>query len=322
MSWQDEAMSAIRSHVPAGSRLLVAVSGGPDSVALAHFLRLQPYPFLIGHIDHQLRKGSARDAQFVRRLSREWDVPCVVKRVPVKAYAHAHHVGLEEAARDVRYRELAAMAKRLHCSAILTAHTADDQSETVLMNFLRGAGPVGLSGMPITRRLHHASPLPLVRPFLGVRRKHILMYLRTYSLSWRNDPTNDSQRFARNRIRHTELPYLEKLNPGLRERLTQTADIFRQEEDFWNPQVVREWRKTVRKSRQGFTVVLPRLLGYHKALSRRILRRVLPGSSFQDIEQVFQLARSPEEKGWLKFPGGWHVRRQRQRLVMLQKRTG
>ena len=102
MSWQDEAASAIRSHVPAGSRLLVAVSGGPDSVALAHFLRRQPYALIIGHLDHQLRKGSARDAQFVRQLARLWDIPCLVKRANVQAYAKKHRLGVEEAAREVR----------------------------------------------------------------------------------------------------------------------------------------------------------------------------------------------------------------------------
>jgi tRNA(Ile)-lysidine synthase len=300
----------------------VAVSGGPDSVALLHAVKGMPFSVVIGHVDHQLRKKSGQDARFVERLARRWDLSCLVKRENVRAYARGHRLGLEEAAREVRYRALAAMAKKTKCTAILTAHTADDQSETVLMNFLRGSGTTGLSGMAVQRGLNHGSALVLIRPLLGVRRKQILSYLRSHSLSYRLDPTNKSLAFARNRIRHSTLPYLERRSPGLRERLSHSADLFRQEEDFWNAQVSRVLGKTVLRNGERFTVVLPRLLGYHKALSRRILRHVLPGSSFQDIEQVYQLARSPEEAGLLELPGPWRVRRKKKTLTIMHKRSG
>ncbi len=305
-----------------GNRLLVAVSGGPDSVALAHFLRGQPYSLIIGHVDHQLRKGSALDARFVKRLAQEWDIPCRVKRMNVKAYAKTHGQGLEEAARTLRYQALAAMAKKSRCVAVVTAHTADDQAETVLMNFLRGSGPTGMAGMPARRSLGDAWETIIVRPFLNVKKNQIMRYLESHSLHWRKDPSNAWQLFARNRIRHSTLPYLEKLSPGLSARLLQTADIFRHEENFWGDRLMRELPKTVQKDGQRFTVVLPRLLGYHKALSRRILRHVLPGLSFQDIEQVLQLARSPKGTAWLKLPGKWCVRREKNKLVVLQTRVG
>ena len=149
-----------------------------------------------------------------------------------------------------------------------------------------------------------------------------MLYLQRHSLSYRLDPTNNSLRFARNRIRHVALPYLEKLHPGLADRLLQTADIFRIEEDFWGRRLARELRKTVRRNGPRSTVVLPQLLGYHKAFSRRILRHVLPGSSFQDIEQVLQLARSPQRMAWLELPGHWRVRREKDKLVVVHKRMG
>ena len=298
------------------------MSGGPDSVALAHFLRGQPYAVVIGHVDHQLRQGSAGDARFVEQLARRWDIPFRTTRVDVKAYARNHSMGIEEAARDVRYRELGAMARRGRCAAILTAHTANDQAETVLMNFLRGSGPTGLAGIPAERTLGGEKGVRLVRPFLHVQKREIQRYLKEAGVACRQDPTNASLRFSRNRIRHITLPYLEKLAPGLSERLAQTADIFRHEEDFWDTRVMsRQLRKTVRKNGQRFTVVLPQLLGYHKALSRRILRRVLPGLSFQDIEQVLTLARSPQKKAWLKFPGHSWVKRENHKLVIIRKRT-
>src|SRR5438552_4157264 len=189
MLWQERAAGTLASHIPAGSRVLAAVSGGPDSVALAHFLRRQPYFLRIGHVDHALRRNSAQDARFVKRLAHEWDIPYIGKRVHVRAYAKTHRIGLEEAARALRYESLTAMAERAKCTALVTAHTADDQAETVMMNFLRGAGTTGLSGMASARRLDRHRGVLLVRPFLRVQKQKILNYLKTHKLSYRRDPT-------------------------------------------------------------------------------------------------------------------------------------
>jgi tRNA(Ile)-lysidine synthase len=284
MSWQEQASLTLRSCISPGAKVLVAVSGGPDSVALAHFMRSQPYALCLGHVDHHLRKNSARDARFVQQLARSWDLSFRMQRVEVSNVAKKSGVGLEEAARYLRYQALGAMAKKERSAAILTAHTANDQSETVLMNFLRGTGASGLAGIPTARPLDAKHHVPLVRPFLAVRRGQIMRYIRDHSLVYQVDSTNASMRFFRNRIRHSVLPYLERVSPGLGERLLQTAEIFRQEEDFWKVQVGREWPKAVRRNAKGMTVVLPQLLGYHKALGRRILRHVFPGYSFRDIE--------------------------------------
>src|SRR6187399_2916230 len=104
MSWENDAAVILRTHVPLGSKLLVAVSGGPDSVALAHFLCGQPYELVLGHVDHALRRSSRADARFVAQLARKWDLPLEQKRVPVRAFARLAHQGIEEAARTVRYQ--------------------------------------------------------------------------------------------------------------------------------------------------------------------------------------------------------------------------
>jgi len=321
-NFESQAGQALRAHVPVGARLLVAVSGGPDSVALAHMLRGQPYSLVIGHINHRLRQGSARDARFVQRLARAWDIPFRSKTIDVKAYAKTHRLGIEEAARNVRYRALTAMAGQERCAAIVTAHTASDQAETVLMNFLRGSGATGLAGMPAARKSSGEKGIPILRPLLGLTRSRIMQYLSRHALAFRQDPSNRSLRFARNRIRHMTLPSLEKRYPGLSSRMVQTADILRVEEEFWRALVLRELPKTVRKDGQRIAVVLPRLLRYHKALSRRILRHILPGLSFQDIEQVLALARSPGSSGGLKLSGPWSVRRRAHTLVAVRKRNG
>ncbi len=257
-----------------GSRLLVAISGGPDSVALAHWLRRLPYDLVLAHIDHQIRKNSATDARFVQKLAQKWDIPCVVTRANAPAYAQKHKQSLEEAARNVRYAALSQMARRFHCPFIVTAHTANDQAETVLMNFLRGTGPKGLCGIPASRLLAKGGGR-VIRPLLHVQRDEIDLYLQQHSIPYRTDPSNRQTVFTRNWIRRQLLPSLEMKFPGLGARLSQMADIFSQEEDFW---------QNALSGKPSKQIDLANLFRYHKAASRRKWRLKNPGLSFQAVE--------------------------------------
>jgi len=269
----DRLAKNLKGTVEPGSKLLVAVSGGPDSVALAHLLKKLPYSLVIGHIDHRLRKGSARDARFVAALANQWDIPFAHTVVSVRTFAERHRMGLEEAARMLRYQALSAMARKYRCRFIVTGHTANDQAETVLMNFMRGAGSKGLAGIPPKRLLTRS--IAVIRPLLFAHRSEIMLYLKTNSLPWRTDPTNQDRDFTRNWIRHGLLPHLDKKFPGLSMRLIQMADIFREEEDFWTRL---SQQKTLKR------IDLAGLFRYHKALVRRKMRLSHPGLSFQDVE--------------------------------------
>jgi tRNA(Ile)-lysidine synthase len=185
-----------------------------------------PYRLFAGHVDHGLRPGSGADARFVQRLSARWDVPCQVVKVPVRSFARQKKQTLEEAARTLRYRALGRLAARWNCRAVLTAHTADDQVETVFMNVLRGTGPRGLAGMPFARPLHARSRILLMRPLLAARRTSLRNYLREHKLEWREDPTNQDPQFTRNYLRLSVLPTLETRFPGLAQRLLRMAAIF------------------------------------------------------------------------------------------------
>jgi len=211
-----------------GSRLLVAVSGGADSVALLHALRSQPYRLFVGHVDHQLRKNSHRDARFVQALADQWDIPCRIVKVDVKARKKQHDETWEEAARYLRYNALQHLAQRWKCQAVVTAHTADDQIETILMNVFRGAGPAGLSGMPENRPLHARSAIRLWRPLLQTRRTELRNYLSQHKLKWKEDASNKNQHFTRNYLRLSVLPLLERRFPGIGARLLKMAKIFRE----------------------------------------------------------------------------------------------
>jgi tRNA(Ile)-lysidine synthase len=314
MNLQKRLQARMRQLISSRARLLCAVSGGPDSVVLAHLLKQASFPLVLGHVDHGIRKNSSQDARFVAGLAKRWQLPYETVRVSVPAHAARASLGLEEAARELRYKALLKMAHAAGCTAVVTAHTADDQAETVLMNFLRGAGPTGLAGIPPVRDL--APGVRLLRPLLNTSRQEVLAYAQVEGLAFRIDPTNRSLRFTRNRIRNRLLPLLEKEQPGLKQRLVQMGDIFREEQSLWAQNIQREFNKTVRYNNKKITVDLTRLLGYHRALGRRILRHLLTGISFQDTERVFHLALSPMGNLPVQLSGGLRVERKGSELII------
>jgi len=230
--------------------VVVAVSGGADSVALLHVLqRLAPVWHLtlhVVHVNHNLRPESGDDAHFVAQLAERWQVPFHGERLAPSALTTSSE-GIEAAGRRARYRfftEVAlTVAPPTQIPIIALAHHADDQAETLLLHLVRGSGLRGLGGMrwvssrrvgdlwpdaPINRQ---EQQLQLVRPFLGVQRVALLRYLRTAGLTWREDSTNADPRFVRNRLRHTVLPTLLAINPNVVHTLVRTAEILQQEAD-------------------------------------------------------------------------------------------
>ncbi len=217
-----------------GKSVLVAVSGGADSVALLRgLLQLQSATNLtlrVAHLNHQLRGSEAdADADWVRVLCERCSICCDIETVPVRALAERSRRGLEETARDARYDFLRSTAARHHCDVVATAHTADDQAETVLHHILRGTGLTGLRGMEWSRSLEDSMPpsstLRLIRPMLSIWRTDIEQFLTELGQDFRNDATNQDVSLTRNRLRHELLPQLEReFNPGVREHLCQLAE--------------------------------------------------------------------------------------------------
>jgi tRNA(Ile)-lysidine synthase len=210
-------LRTIREHslLARGERVLVAVSGGPDSTALLHgLLALAPRLEIVVQaacVDHGLRQESADEAARVEQRCRALAVPCAVLKVDV-AQARRAHVSAQEAARIVRLAALQDTAKQLDCNRIALGHTADDQAETVLFRILRGTGLSGLAGIPYQRD-------SFVRPLLDVRRAELLAYLGKREIAYVSDPSNANRRYARSRIRHDILPMLARENPRVVESL-------------------------------------------------------------------------------------------------------
>lgn len=203
--------------------VLLAVSGGADSVALlramATLKRRGPGRLYAAHLNHQLRGAdSEADEAFVVHLCSTLKIHCEVGHVSADRLTAAPGDGLEAAARQVRYEFLRQTAERLGARYIVTAHTADDQAETILHRILRGTGLTGLAGMPRARVLSPACTL--IRPLLGIRRTELLGYLADLRQPFRSDLSNDDRRFTRNRIRHELLPKLAAdFNPNVVEAL-------------------------------------------------------------------------------------------------------
>jgi tRNA(Ile)-lysidine synthase len=264
---RDFAAHLDRSRLLEGDRhLLVALSGGLDSLVLLHLLRFtQPrFTLTAAHFDHAMRTDSASDAGWVRGLCAAWHVPLVDARAPQPPVSEA-------AARDMRYAFLERCAATTAADAILTAHHADDQAETVLFRMLRGTGPAGLRGIPPRRGI-------ITRPLLPFHREELLAYARRVGLTWREDSSNRSARFARNRIRHEILPVMEAVRPGAARRLARLAGRMAEAESAWHGVVKEAAEGAVVHSEEG-VVELARdlLLGYHPHVRARVLRFLLHG---------------------------------------------
>lgn len=201
-------------------KVIVALSGGADSVALLHILLSLHYECMAAHCNFHLRgEESERDEQFVRSLCGEWRVPLHVRQFDTEAYARANRLSIEMAARDLRYAWFRELAAREQAKAVAVAHHADDQAETVLMNLVRGAGLRGMCGMPVRNGL-------VVRPLLCCTRQGIEDYLRTKQIPFVTDSTNTQTDYKRNKFRHIVLPMLEQINPGIRQTLAEERDHF------------------------------------------------------------------------------------------------
>ncbi|GEJ57171.1 tRNA lysidine(34) synthetase TilS [Anaeromyxobacter diazotrophicus] len=250
-----------RALVPPGASVLVALSGGPDSTALLRALAaLRGAGELAAlhacHVDHQLRAGSAADADFCAATCDALRVPLLRRAVEVGARG-----GLQEAARRARYRALAGAAEACGAAWIATGHTLTDQAETVLLRLLRGAGARGLAGIPARRGR-------FVRPLLDRTRREVLDYLAASGAAFLSDPSNASPRFLRNRVRHELAPLLESLAPGAARRLARVADLLRDDDRALE-------RAARRLAPRGATAVeAGRLAAAPLAVQRRAVRRL------------------------------------------------
>lgn len=250
------------------AHLLVALSGGADSVVLLHLLRFAAGDLGLrlsaAHFDHATRPDSAADARWCAGLCGAWEIPFLAARAD-------RPLSTEEQARDARYAFLRAARDQAGATHLATAHHADDQAETVLFRVLRGTGISGLAGIP-----EHDAETGIVRPLLPFWRAELRRYARAHRLRWRPDSTNLLPDPARNRIRLDLLPRIEKsVASGARRALVRLAALARDEERAWERVIEKEMQGLARDDQGGLVLVRARLAGYDSAVGARLLRAAL-----------------------------------------------
>lgn len=287
--------------------VVIAVSGGPDSTALAHVLarsnQANPATLVLAHLDHSIRSDSPSDVDHVRSLATSLGTRFEFASADIPFLAKAKRLNLEAAGRIARYEFLSNVANQYGASLILTGHSADDQLETFLMRFLRGSGTRGLSAMPASGPLPLQSPPPgilLARPLIYCRRSQIKEYISRHRLDPIIDPSNDDTDFLRNKLRATVIPALTSASESIYDKASATVDILRAEADLIDELTLQALHKTstvqngVRAFDQAPWSELPLALR-RSTLRQAVSERIAPGTdiSFASIEQ----ARSVAEQG-------------------------
>jgi len=321
--------------------IVVAVSGGPDSMALLHFMlewakragrvrsggacETTTPRIVAAHVNHGLRGAeSDEDAAFVRTRAEAWGAEAVVRAASLPERARTRAAGgaaVEADARRARYAALREIAAACGADRVLTAHTADDQAETLLLRLVRGAGLRGLAGMAPMARVQGVR---VVRPLLAISREQVLAYVERHEIPYRRDATNDETAAARNYVRHEIVPRLEaRLNPATREALLRAAATFREANDDLERRASRVYRRLLlERDASKISLDAEGLLLYSKLLQTYVFRRAVRelNGNLRDVSSVHlralhELAKSHRGHTAL-LPGRVRVRRERDRVTL------
>ena len=310
-----------------GERVLAAVSGGSDSLAMLHMLtRLGREWSLDLHaacVDHGLRPEAKAEALVVKKTAGQWNVPFHSLKGNAAAEAKRGKKSIQHAARDMRYRLLERLARKIGATRIALGHTLDDQAETVLMNIIRGCGIDGLGGIsPMRGGL-------IIRPVLPFRRTRLMEYLEEQSIEFLSDASNRDLRYLRPRIRHTIMPVLAKENPGVARLLSSLADEARKTNELLDS-AARDFLARHSGSMDGGRVISrKKLLRRHPAQRAQIIRSMLEELSSSllgyyrcHIEDILAMAAKASGSQQLALPGGVVVRRQYDDLIFSREKGG
>ncbi|MGE5257169.1 MAG: tRNA lysidine(34) synthetase TilS [Hyphomicrobiales bacterium] len=315
--------------IAAGDSILVAVSGGPDSVALLHLLRARAERYRlhlgVAHLDHGLREESGRDAEFVQRMAAGLGLSARVEKIDVARMQRQLHLSLEEAARKARYDFFQRTAGQQGYTMVALGHHADDNAETLLLHLLRGGGRLGLGGIRSMRQGVY------IRPLIRAGRNDIEDYLRSRGLVFLKDRTNTDSAMLRNRIRHRLIPLLESdYRQGVRATLSRTAEVLAAEEEWIEDLLRPVFEQLITDRRPGrLALAADGLDKLPLAAARRMVRSALRISrgdlsriGFAHVEQIIQLSRLSGGAGPVYLPGNLRVLRHQGQLVFAQQDPG
>ncbi|MGI5901406.1 MAG: tRNA lysidine(34) synthetase TilS [Desulfitobacteriia bacterium] len=309
--------------IPQGSRILVAVSGGPDSVALAHVLKRyreekgsQNLFLVFTHVNHLAREEARAEAELVERMAQEWGIPFILHEFNARENALKEGRGFQEASRDWRYARWREDMEDWDCNILATAHHLGDQAETVLYRLLRGSGTTGLSGI-------FPSKNGIIRPLLSIPKKEILAYCHREGLKYAVDQSNLETHYDRNRIRLELIPYLEKnYNEKIQESLGRTAEILRWDEEFFSSLISNLWSQLAEIRKQGGLILDLKAWDQPPAILSRLLRKAAAEVSGEErgLEHKYikTLMKNGRKTGWSQDLPGFKVQAMKKGLLFLE----
>lgn len=291
------------------AKIIVAVSGGVDSIALlailSHLQTTYKYRLLVAHVNHQLRGDESEQAAlFVEQQAQKFHLPFYQTRLDVKVLQRSAGLSLQQAARQLRYAYFDHLCRSVNATHVALGHTSDDQAETFLIRLLRGSGPMGLAGIPVVRK-------PFIRPLITVPRAALLAYLQTQCIAWTEDSSNTHLVYLRNRIRQHLIPTLRQFNPQIVQRLNALTDMLGADNRVIEQYVDSEGAKSV-------TWKAPQVVDIHRrpfrlaplAIQRRLVRRTLDKLSssgvsigFDHVEALRCYINTPAAGRRLSLPG-------------------
>lgn len=302
--------------IPANSHLILAVSGGADSMALLDSLRkLQNrhhFTICVATIDHGLRGlDSAQDALFVKDYCETWDIPCHMKKLDVFAYKEKHKLGTQVAARTLRYKALSQFMKETGASHLVTAHHMDDQIETMLLNLTRSTNPERLLGIEVKRPFNGGS---LIRPFLCLTKEDIYSYLDNHAVTYRTDPSNFEDHYRRNALRLNVVPQLLEWNPNLAETMSKLRQHLSDDFSFLENEAKKKLKELIGNESisQRIKIPIQEMKQIDPALQRRIFHLILSylypalpaGLSSKHEAQFYDLLEKTEASKAYNLPEG------------------
>jgi len=307
-------------------KLVVGVSGGADSVALLHLFRAMDQQLHVAHLNHGLRgTESDADAEFVAQLAASLGLPCTIGTADVAEHARAAHISIEEAGRHCRLAFFERVALQAGATAVALAHHADDNAETVLHRIIRGTSLRGVAGIPRQRRIRRGSKIRLIRPLLGFRREEIETYLNTRGIAFREDASNLSSDFTRNRIRNELLPLIrERFSPQVGEALVRLAEQAR-DVDAYLTGVAREVLGMLLIQQDEHQIVLDAslLAAEPPVLQTHVIRQAMIRLGARQgrltrahLNAVVNLIHRRRGGKVLQLPGGLRVRWHRRQVVI------
>ncbi|ERI08753.1 tRNA(Ile)-lysidine synthetase [Aneurinibacillus aneurinilyticus ATCC 12856] len=324
----EQLKKTIQAHglLKTGDTIVVAVSGGPDSVALLHALtRLRQefeYTIAAAHVNHQFRGEEAdEDCDYVQHLCQELAIPCFVDSIDVPKLIGETGLNPQDAARQVRYRFLKQVAGKMGGAKVATAHHADDQLETMVMRFVRGTGVEGLAGIPLCRSEEN---IDIIRPLLEVTRDQIEKYCEEQGLLPRQDASNWSDKYLRNRIRRHWIPLMREENPYVASAAVHLAEVLREENDYMRQESMEKLALIIEKQNENTIIIRQNdFLMHHLALQRRMIKLILSYLLKSDIkeigyvhiENIRQIIGDTHPAACTHLPGGVQVHREYQRVI-------